>query len=77
VWRPLILRSRLGLGGLRSLKPFNQRVDSPTQCFYLAMLTKHDIAQLCVGALEERDFCLDLLEGGCLHTHPLNPFATR
>jgi hypothetical protein len=31
---------------LRCFKPFNQRVDSRAQGFYLAMLAKYNVAQL-------------------------------
>jgi hypothetical protein len=67
VRRPLFLRCTRGLGGLCPFKPLHQGVDPSTQRFYLAMLSKHNVAQLCIGTLEERDFRLDLLEGAGLH----------
>ena len=71
----LVLRSPCGLGGLRCFKPVNQRVDSRTQRFYLAMLAKYNVAQLRIGAFEEGDFRLDLLEGVVLHG--LRPASIR
>jgi hypothetical protein len=48
-------------------KPVDQRVDSRSQRFYLAMLAKDNVAQLCIRTLEECDFYLDLLEGAVWH----------
>ena len=60
--RPLLLRSPRGIGRLRRLYSLRERIESGTQRGYLLLLPVHDIAELDVGALQERNFRLDPLD---------------
>lgn len=60
--RPLFLRRPRGIGRLRSVNSLRQRVESGAQSVDLLLLSVHDIAQLDVGALQERDFRFNPLD---------------
>jgi hypothetical protein len=67
MWRPFLFRGSHRLGCLCRLNPLRERIESCTQRRYLPLLPIHDIAELDVGTLQERYFCLNPLE--CIAVH--------
>src|SRR5882757_4820154 len=63
---PLIFR-RPALFGLSGLEPFRHFFDAQAQCPNFLLLAKHDVAQISVRSLEERNFDLDLLKRVIVH----------
>src|SRR5882757_910210 len=74
--RPLILR-RPALFGLSGLEPFRHFFDAHAQCSNFLLLAKHDVAQISVRSLEERNLDLDLLQRLIVHLKYRRMFATR
>ena len=60
--RPLFLGSSRGVGRLRRGYSLRERVESGAQRGYLLLLSVHDIAELDVGALQERNFRFNPLD---------------
>src|SRR6201999_701897 len=60
--RPLFLGSSRGVGRLRRGYSLRERVESGSQRGYLLLLSVHDIAELDVGALQERNFRFNPLD---------------
>ena len=67
MWRPFLFGGARRLGCLCRLDPLRERIESSTQRRYLLLLPIHDIAELDVGALQERYFCLDPLDRIAVH----------
>ncbi len=67
MWRPFLFRCPDRVGCLCRLDPLRERLESCTQRLYLLLLPIHDIAELDVGALQERYFCLNPLD--CIAVH--------
>ena len=68
MWRPLLFEGARRLGCLCRLDPLRERVEPCAQRRHLLLLPIHDIAELDVGALQERYFRLDPLD--CIAVHP-------
>src|SRR3569833_103815 len=66
--RPLLLGSKCGKRRLSDLQSLRQRVEPRAQCGYLLLLPVHYIAELDIGALQERNFCFDPLDFIAGHT---------
>jgi hypothetical protein len=60
--RPLFLGSSRGIGRLRRGYSLRERVEPGAQPGYLLLLSVHDIAELDVGALQERNFRFNPLD---------------
>jgi hypothetical protein len=71
VRRPLFLRGPRGIGRLRGVQTLRERVESASQRGYVLLLSVHDIAELDVGALQERNFRFDPFEFFAGHTDSL------
>ena len=59
--RALLLRGP-GIGRLRDLQSLRERIEAGMQRGYLLLLPVHDIAELDIGVLQERNFGLDPLD---------------
>jgi hypothetical protein len=66
--RPLFLRSSRRKGCLRRLYPLRERVESGAQRDYFLLLSVHDVAELDVGSLQERNFRFNPLDFFAGHT---------
>jgi hypothetical protein len=60
--RPLIFRRSGGIGRLRGFYPLRERIEPGAQRGNLLLLSVHDIAELDVGALQERNFRFNPLD---------------
>jgi hypothetical protein len=67
MWRPFLFQGPRHVGCMRGLEALRERIESCTQRRYLLLLPIDDIAELDVGALQERYFCLDPLD--CIAVH--------
>jgi hypothetical protein len=67
VWRPLLFGRPHRLSRLRSVKPLRERIDARAQHLQLLLLSVHHVAQLDVGALQERNLRLNPLEVVAVH----------
>lgn len=67
MWRPLLFQGARRVGSMCRLEPLRERIESCTQRRYFLLLPIDDIAELDVGALEERNFCLNPLD--CIAGH--------
>jgi hypothetical protein len=77
MWRPFLFRGSQRVGCLCCLDPLRERIESCTQRRYLLLLPVHDIAELDVGALQERYFCLDSLDCIAVHFDSVMNLLTR
>jgi hypothetical protein len=74
MWRAFLFRRPRSLRRLRRIESLRERIESCAQRPYLLLLPIDDIAELDVGALQERHFCLDPLDCIAGHAHSLtNP----
>jgi hypothetical protein len=62
MWRPLLFRGPRRKGRLRRLDPLRERVEAATQRRYFLLLPIDDIAELDIGALQERNLGFDPLD---------------
>jgi hypothetical protein len=67
MWRPFLFRRARDVGRLCRFDPLRERIESCTQRPYLLLLPIDDIAELDVGALQERYFCFNPLD--CVAGH--------
>ncbi|MEA3178902.1 MAG: hypothetical protein QOI59_2425 [Gammaproteobacteria bacterium] len=67
MWRPFLFRRARDVGCLCRFDPLRERIESCTQRPYLLLLPIDDIAELDVGALQERYFCFNPLD--CVAGH--------
>ena len=66
--RPLLLGSPGNIGRLRDLQSLRERIEASMQCIDLLLLSVHDIAELDVGALQERNLGFNSLDFIAGHT---------
>ena len=70
--RPLLFRRPRRIGCLCCIEPLRERIESGTQRLDVLLLPIHDIAQFDVGALQERNFGFDPLDGFAVHFDQCN-----
>jgi hypothetical protein len=61
MWRPLVFQGPWRVGCVHRFEALRERIESCTQRRYLLLLPIDDIAELDVGALQERDLGFDSL----------------
>jgi hypothetical protein len=76
--RPFFFRSPRRIGCLRGIDSLRERVEPGAQRAYLLLLPVHDIAELNVRALQERDLGFNPLDFIAGHSDSVtNPRARR
>ena len=78
MWRSFLFRGSERLGCLCRLDPLRERIEACPQRRHLLLLPIDDIAELDVGALQERYLCLNSLDCIAVHLHSVaNPEAAQ
>lgn len=65
--RPFLFGGPRGIGRLRNLQTLRERVESGTQRGYFLLLPIHNVTELDVGVLQERNFGFNPFDGFAVH----------